>query len=120
MSELEYKGYVGTAELSVADGVFAGKIAFIRDLVSYESDTAAGLVRAFREAVDDYLADCAAEDRSPDKPFKGQFNVRTRPELHRAYARIAAERGVSLNEVVVSTLEAALPKPKGRKTANAA
>jgi len=108
MTHLEYKGYLGTAELSEADGVFNGKIAFLRDLVTYESKTAEGLVRAFHEAVDDYLADCEAEGREPDKPFKGQFNVRTRPELHRAYARLAAERGLSLNEVITDALESAL------------
>ena len=110
MSHLEYKGYLGAADLSEADGVFNGKLAFIRDLVTYESDTAAGLVRAFHEAVDDYLADCAEEGREPDKPFKGLFNVRTKPELHRAYAQIAAERGVSLNEVITDALENALPR----------
>lgn len=109
MTQLEYKSYVGTAELSEEDKVFHGKLANLRDLVTFESATAAGLVKAFREAVDDYLADCAAEGREPDKPFKGQFNIRTRPELHRAYARIAAVRGQSLNEVVTAALESALP-----------
>ena len=108
MTQLEYKGYLGTAELSEADGVFHGKLAFLRDLVTYESKTAEGLVRAFHDAVDDYLADCEAEAREPDKPFKGQFNIRTRPELHRAYARLAAERGLSLNEVITDALESAL------------
>lgn len=110
MSLLEYKGYSGTAELSEADGVFNGKLAHLRDLVTYESETAEGLVRAFHDAVDDYLADCEAEGREPDKPFKGQFNVRTRPDLHRAYARLAAERGLSLNEVITDALEAALQR----------
>jgi predicted HicB family RNase H-like nuclease len=108
MTHLDYKGYLGTAELSEADRVFHGKLAFLRDLVTYESETAEGLVHAFREAVDDYLADCEAEGREPDTPFKGQFNVRTRPELHRAYARLAAERGLSLNEVITDALERAL------------
>ncbi len=110
MTRLEYKGYFGTVELSVEDKVFHGKLAFLRDLVSYESATAAGLVKSFKEAVDDYLADCRADGRAPDKPCKGQFNVRTRPELHRAYARLASERGQSLNEVVNDALEKALPK----------
>lgn len=110
MTQMEYKGYVGTAELSEADGVFHGKLANLRDLVTFESATAAGLVKAFREAVDAYLQDCAADEREPDKPFKGQFNVRTRPELHRAYAQLAARRGMSLNEIVTDALESALPK----------
>jgi len=114
MSQLEYKGYIGAAELSESDGVFHGKLAFLRDLVTYESSTAKGLAKAFREAVDDYLADCEANGRAPDKPFKGQFNVRTRPDLHRAYASLAAARGQSLNEVVAEALEQALPKLQRR------
>lgn len=110
MSQLEYKGYLGTAELSETDKVFHGKLDNLRDLITFESATAAGLVKAFREAVDDYLADCLAEGREPDRPFKGQFNVRTRPELHRAYAQMAARKGKSLNELITETLENALPK----------
>jgi predicted HicB family RNase H-like nuclease len=109
MTQLEYKGYVGTAEISESDGVFHGKLANLRDLVTYESGTAKGLAKAFRDAVDDYLADCSDDGREPDKPFKGQFNVRTSPELHRAYAGLAASRGQSLNEVITSALERALP-----------
>jgi predicted HicB family RNase H-like nuclease len=105
MTQLEYNGYIGTADLSEADGVFHGKLAHIRDVVTYESATAEGLVKAFREAVDDYLADCNQKGREPDKPYKGQFNVRTKPDLHRAIARIAIQRGMSLNEVVTHALE---------------
>ncbi|MFZ1992213.1 MAG: type II toxin-antitoxin system HicB family antitoxin [Alphaproteobacteria bacterium] len=102
---MEYKGYLGTAELSEEDGVFHGKLAFIRDLVTYESDTAPGLTKAFHEAVDDYIADCAEEGREPDKPFKGQLQVRISPELHRAYAALAEREDKSLNEVIKETLE---------------
>ncbi len=109
MKLLEYEGYLGTAELSEEDGVFHGKLAFIRDLVTYESETARGLVDAFRDAVDDYLADCEEEGREPDKPFKGQFNIRTQPEIHRAYALLATKQGKSLNEVINETLAKALP-----------
>lgn len=120
MKQLEHKGYTGTAELSVEDGVFAGKIAFIRDLVTFESSTAAGLVRAFKEAVDDYLEDCRKSGRAPDRPFKGQFNVRTSPKIHRAYAMMAAERGVSFNEAVAGALEAGVAAQTRRKPSNSA
>jgi predicted HicB family RNase H-like nuclease len=114
MSQMEFKGYVGTAELSQEDNVFHGKLAHIRDLVTYESATAKGLIKAFEDAVNDYLADCKADEREPDKPFKGLFNVRTSPDLHRAYATLAAARGQSLNEIVTDALETALPKLKRR------
>jgi len=102
---LEYKGYIGTVEMSEADGVLHGKLAFIRDLVTYESETAPGLVKAFHEAVDDYLADCAEEGREPDKPFKGQFQVRVSPALHRAFALAAAKEERSFNKIIEDALE---------------
>lgn len=112
MAQLEYRGYIGTAEISEEDGVFHGKLAHIRDLVTYESDKAAGLVKAFHSAVDDYLKDCAKSGREADKPYKGLFQVRTKPDLHRALASIAVQRGVSLNDVVTSALEAVVARDK--------
>lgn len=114
MTQLEYKGYVGTAEISEDDGVFHGKLAHIRDLVTYESKTADGLVKAFHQAVNAYLADCEEDGREPDKPYKGQFQVRTKPDLHRALANLAHERGVTLNEMVTGALET-LVKREARK-----
>jgi predicted HicB family RNase H-like nuclease len=105
MTRLEFDGYIGTAELSEADGVFHGKLANIRDLVTYEADTAAGLLGPFHEAVGDYLAHCKAANREADKPFNGQFQVRTKPDVHRALARMALKRGVSFNEVISTALE---------------
>lgn len=104
MTTLNYKGYLGSAELSPADGVLFGKLLFIRDLVSYEGENAKELIAAFEAAIDDYLADCEREGREPDVPFKGSFNVRVGPALHRRLALAARERGVSLNEVVATTL----------------
>lgn len=102
---LEYKGYYGSANYSEEDEVFWGKLEFIRDLVTYESDTAKGLRPAFEEAVDDYLQTCEAEGREPDVPFKGMFNVRTSPDIHRRLASLAAARGVKLNALVNEALE---------------
>ncbi len=112
MTQLDYNGYVGTADLSVDDGVFHGKLAHIRDLVTYEGETAEGLVKAFHEAVDDYLADCKEEGREPDKPYKGQFQVRTKPDLHRALARMAIKHGVTLNEMITTALETVVERDK--------
>jgi predicted HicB family RNase H-like nuclease len=64
MLKLTHKGYVGSAEFSADDGVFHGKVALPRDLVSYESATAKKLPEAFRDAVDSYLADCMADGRA--------------------------------------------------------
>lgn len=104
MTELEHRGYVGSVELSEADNVLHGKLLHIRDLVTYESETANGIVEAFREAVEDYLADCAAEGREPDMPFKGSLNVRIGSDLHRRLSKRARADRVSLNQALIEAL----------------
>lgn len=64
---LEYKGYQGTIEPQ-DDGTLYGKVAFIRDLITYEADSLPDLVREFHHSVDDYLADCRDMGRQPDLP----------------------------------------------------
>ena len=52
--------------------------------MTYEAKDLAQLKREFQISVDDYLAFCDERGKEPNKPFKGSFNVRTGPELHRA------------------------------------
>ena len=63
-SLLEYKGYLGSVAYSDDDEVLHGRLEFIRDLVTYEAADADRLKAAFRAAVDDYLALCAAQGRT--------------------------------------------------------
>lgn len=102
---LRYKEYEGTAELAMDRCVCRGKILFIDDLVTYEADTPAGLQAAFEAAVDDYIETCQQLGREPQRAFKGLFNVRIAPELHRAAALRAVHDGVALNEVVARALD---------------
>lgn len=97
---MEYKGYVGSVEFSEADCVFFGKVMGIRALLSYEGSTAAELVSDFHGAVDDYLAMCEAEGKEPERAFKGSFNVRISPELHKKLVVRATAQQMSLNSFV--------------------
>jgi predicted HicB family RNase H-like nuclease len=51
------------------DDIFYGRVEFILALVSYEGSDVESMRRAFREAVDDYLATCKEHGRQPEKPF---------------------------------------------------
>lgn len=108
MDILRYREYEGTAELDMDQKVCRGKILFIDDLVTYVADTPVQLQKEFELAVDDYLATCAELGRDPQKPLKGQFNVRVPAELHRAAVLRGVKDAVSLNEVVVRALDAYL------------
>ena len=105
---IEYKNYVGSVEFSQPDGCFFGKVMGIRALISYEGTSAKELIEDFHGAVDDYLALCAAEGKEPEKAYKGSFNVRVSPELHRQAAVYAAAHQMTLNGFVESSMKKAL------------
>ena len=105
---MEYKGYVGSVEFSEEDGLFYGKVMGVRALISYEGTTAHELVDDFHGAVEDYLALCEAEGKEPEKAYKGSFNVRISPELHKQAAIFATTHGISLNSFVENALRTSL------------
>jgi predicted HicB family RNase H-like nuclease len=102
---MSYKGYTGSVHYSDDDRVFFGKVEYIRSLVSYEGTDVDSLRQAFEEAVDDYLALCQQEGRTPEQPFSGTFNVRTGSDLHRRAALLAKAQGTTLNRVVSEALQ---------------
>ncbi len=101
---MRYKGYTGTVEYSEEDGCLFGRLAGIDDIISYEGESVSEMRRAFQNAVDDYLSDCAATGKQPDKPYSGKFVLRLDPELHARLAMRAREAGKSLNQYAVEVL----------------
>ncbi len=102
---LEYKGYIGRVEFSAEDKVFHGKIEYINDLVTFEATSVEELEKEFKTSVDDYLETCRKLDIDPQKSFKGTFNIRITPELHKEIAFQAAKRKLSLNRLVEEALK---------------
>ena len=107
-STLKYKGYTGTIEIDTDSDQLCGHVLFLRGLIVYEADTLPKLRRAFEAAVDDYLASCAADGTSPEKPASGTFNVRIGPELHAQVIVAAHQADISLNEWVKRAVQAKL------------
>ena len=91
---------IGSVECSFEDGCLHGRILHMNDLVTCEVQTVPELEVAFQESVDDYLATCAEVGKDPYKSFKGTFNVRRTPELHKTAAVAAVIQGTTLNELV--------------------
>ncbi len=54
-NKLSYRGYLGTVEFSGEDNIFYGRVAGIRDLVSYEGENMEALAEDFRASVDDCI-----------------------------------------------------------------
>jgi len=115
MSVLRHKDYQGSVEYD--EGRLHLRILHIDDLITTEIDSASGAQVAFAELVDDYLATCAAVGKQPSKPFKGSFNVRVSPALHKEVAMDAAEHGETLNSYCASALAEFLLGRRGRKAA---
>ena len=59
---------------------------------------------AFAEAVEDYLLLCKEAGKEPQKAYKGSFNVRISPELHKEAVMLASRKGISLNAFVEKTI----------------
>ena len=114
MTLLSYKGHLGSVEFDQEERLLFGKLQHIRALVSYEATGADGLVRAFEEAVDDYLEQCREQGAAPETPLKGSFNVRIGPDLHRRAVVAASHAGISLNAFVTRALEAAVERTSER------
>ena len=113
MELLKYKGYEGSVEVDMIRMVCRGKILFINDLITYEADSPAKLQHEFEEAIVDYLTTCKELGREPQKPFRGLFNVRISPAIHKSAVVRAASDGVTLNDLVGRALEAYLnPRPE--------
>lgn len=99
-SLLSYKNYNGTVEYSEEDNCLFGKVIGIKSLLSYEGNSIQELKQAFQNAIDEYLEDCDNRNVSPEQPYKGTFNVRISPDLHRAASIYANEHKKTLNAVV--------------------
>ena len=97
---LEYKGYCGTVEYSSNDNVLFGKVLGINGLLSYEGASVQALREDFEAAVDDYLETCKDKGIEPEKAYRGKFNVRVSPEVHKNLAVYAASHGKTLNSTV--------------------
>lgn len=102
---IQYKGYIGSVEFSEEDGLFFGKVMGIRSLISYEGENAKELLDDFHAAVDDYLEYCERNKKKPEVAFKGSFNIRLSPELHKKLFLYASAHQISMNKYIEDTLE---------------
>ena len=114
MSALHYKEFQGSVDFE--DGRLIIRLLHIDDLVTTEIDSATQAQCAFEELVDDYIQTCIDLKKEPCKPFKGTFNVRVAPELHRQVAMAAVDKGQSMNGWISDALEFAVEHQKTQKS----
>lgn len=105
MSVLTYRGFQGSIEADVDRGVLYGHVLHIQSKILYEGKTLAALRRDFETAIDDCMPDGTVE-----KQFRGVFNVRVKPHVHKRLTYMAAAQDLTLNTLVARYLEDALIK----------
>ena len=72
---MKYGGYVAKIEYDDDDEIFFGRLAGIRDIISFHADNVADLKAAFREAVDDYIEMCVKIGKPPQKPVVSEADL---------------------------------------------
>jgi len=102
---LQYKEYIGSVHFNSEDEVFFGKIEGIEDLISFEGISVTELKNSFIESVDDYINLCKESGKKNEKSYKGSFNVRIAPEIHKKAKRLAIMKGISLNQFIQKAVE---------------
>lgn len=102
---MEYKGYQGTVEYSPEDDILFGKVLGVRSLISYDGQSVKELRTDFETAVDEYLALCAEDGVEPERSYRGCFNVRIDPALHKQAYLAAQAQHISLNQFVEASVK---------------
>jgi predicted HicB family RNase H-like nuclease len=102
---LQYKDFIGSVHFNADDEIFFGKIEGIDDLVSFEGNTVSELKKSFEEAVDDYVVICKENGKKIEKSYKGSFNVRITPEIHKKAKLLSVMQGISLNQFIQKAVE---------------
>jgi len=122
---IEYRGYHGVFEFDSSIDAFHGRVVGLQDVVTFEGRSLDELRQEMAESVEDYLELCEEVGKDPERPFRGEFLVRTTPEVHRAAAVEAEASGMSLNAWVEAAInsvvrETRAPYQTARPGANTA
>ncbi len=68
---MEYRGYTGrVTAVDAEQGILHGEVAGINDVVTFQGKSPEGLIQAFRDSVEDYLAFCEERSEPPEKSAK--------------------------------------------------
>lgn len=101
---LEYRGYHTKVVYDSDDDVLVGRIIGITDVIGFHANDMKEFKEIFRRSVDDYIEFCKENGKQPEKEYKGAFNVRVNPELHKKLVLKAEADGETLNAAVVHAI----------------
>lgn len=109
---LTYKGYLATVEFDSEDMLLIGQVIGLSDSLYFHASSTTEIEAIFHQCVDNYLEFCTQCGKTPEKSYKGSFNVRVSPDLHRRSDFEATRRDISLNQFITLALEHELDGPQ--------
>ena len=77
---MKYKEYEAIIDYDQEDRLFVGRVINTKDIIVFDGLSVDELEQSFHTVIDEYLVDCKALNKTPDKPFSGRFNLRISPE----------------------------------------
>jgi len=101
---MKYKGYMGQVIYDDEAKIFHGEIIGLKDVITFQGRSVQELEQAFKASIDDYLEFCRERGETPEKAFSGNIRVRMDPKLHANIALEAAQRSMSLNDLITEKL----------------
>jgi predicted HicB family RNase H-like nuclease len=107
MKPMKYKGYSALIEYSDEDECFVGRVAGIRDIITFHGESVEEIRQAFKEAMDFYLDTCAERGEAPNKAYSGKLFLRVPSKVHAAVAIAAETSGKSINQWALEAFEKA-------------
>jgi predicted HicB family RNase H-like nuclease len=105
---MNFQRYTARVEYDERDDIFVGRVLGLRSIISFHGRTVTELRREFASAIKDYLAGCAEQGISPEKPASGKLLIRVPPEVHSRALIKAQASGKSLNQWAMEALEQAV------------
>ena len=77
----------------------------MNNTIQYKGYLGKDLLDDFHGAIDDYLETCKSEGKEPEVAYKGSFNIRISPDLHKRLVIYTTTHQMSLNRYIEETLE---------------
>lgn len=79
INRMVYKSDTARVEFDPRDEIFVGRVLGIEDRITFHGETVAKLRAGFHSGIDHYLADCATQGRTPQRPYSGKILLRLPP-----------------------------------------
>lgn len=99
-SMMEYNGYRAIISYNQEDDMFVGEVLGLNDSLNFYGNTTKELHESFHQSIDNYIKLCKEKEKKPEKEYKGTFNVRISPELHKRLSEEAKFNNITLNQQV--------------------